>query len=181
MTALTDQEKPGFYSVSFSPLAKYYQLTNQGPSLPYDVVLSCSDPDFSLLLESNDDLNETLKKYDLPTTTYGTINIANHTLNYMEMRPPNFDGSGETKYPVLFNCYGGPVSQQVTKRFSINWLISLSSEPELEYIVVTVDGRGTGFIGRKSRVGVHGQLGILESYDQAAAAEYTPSRSILIC
>jgi hypothetical protein len=35
-----------------------------------------------------------------------------------------------------------------------------------------VDGRGTGFMGRKSRVGIRGRLGELESYDQAAAAEY---------
>ena len=44
------------------------------------------------------------------------------------------------------------------------------SEPRLEYLVVEVDGRGTGFTGRKSRVGVRTQLGTLESRDQAAAA-----------
>ena len=48
----------------------------------------------------------------------------------------------------------------------------VASEPRLEYLVVEVDGRGTGFMGRKSRVGVREQLGVLESRDQAAAAAY---------
>jgi dipeptidyl aminopeptidase B len=171
MTALTDPSSQGYYSVSFSPRAKYYQLTNFGPSVPYDVVLSPSDPTFSLLLQSNQYLNETLQKFDLPSTVYGTIKVDNYTLNYREFRPPNFDGSGNTKYPVLFHCYGGPVSQTVAKVFDMDWHKWLSSDPELEYVIVEVDGRGTGFMGRKSRVGVHGQLGILEAYDQAAAAE----------
>jgi dipeptidyl aminopeptidase len=98
-----------------------------------------------------------------------------HDLNYREIRPPNFDQSGKTKYPVLFYCYGGPVSQNVDKRYSVDWLFWLASEPRLEYLVVQVDGRGTGFMGRKMRAGVRGQLGILEAEDQAHAAAYPPS------
>ena len=176
MTSLTDTDKDGFYEVSFSPLAQYYQLSYWGPEIPYQKVLSTTDPSFSILLEDNSYLNETLRKFDLPKYEYGTINVDGFTLNYREIRPPNFDDSGNIKYPVLFHCYGGPVSQTVDKKFLIDWHLWLASEPRLEYLVVEVDGRGTGFMGRKSRVGIREQLGVLESRDQAAAAAYLRSK-----
>jgi dipeptidyl aminopeptidase B len=171
MVALTDQDTDGFYSVSFSPQAQYYQLNYEGPELPYQSVLSTSNSSFRMDLENNEALNETLKKFDMPSRAYGTLKVDGYTLNYRETRPPNFDDSGRTKYPVLFNCYGGPASQIVDKRYSVDWHSWLTSEPRLEYLVVQFDGRGTGYMGRKSRVGVRGQLGVLESADQAAAAE----------
>jgi dipeptidyl aminopeptidase B len=174
LTPLTDPNKDGYYSVSFSPMAQYYELTYRGPEIPYQSVLSTYDPQFSIVLENNAHLNDTLLKFDLPQYKYGTIKVDGYTLNYRETRPPNFDDSGKTKYPVLFRCYGGPVSQTVAKMFLIDWHLWLTSEPRLEYLVVEVDGRGTGFMGRKSRAGIRGQLGTLESYDQAAAATYTP-------
>ena len=176
MTSLTDPDKDGYYKTSFSPLARYYELSYLGPEIPYQKVLSTTDPTFSILLEDNAYLNETLRKFDLPQQEYGTIEVDGYTLNYREIRPPNFDDSGKTKYPVLFFCYGGPVSQYVDKQFNIDWHSWLASEPRLEYIVVTVDGRGTGFMGRKSRVGVREHLGVLESRDQAAAGAYLQSK-----
>ena len=174
LKSLTDSRKEGFYRVSFSPLAHYYQLSYEGPEIPYQSVRSTSDPNFQLILEDNESLNTTLKRFDLPIHVYGTIQVDGFTLNYREIRPPNFDDTGKTKYPVLFHCYGGPVSQTVQKKFGIDWHNWLASEPRLEYIIVEVDGRGTGYMGRKSRVGVRGRLGELESYDQAAAAAYSP-------
>ena len=42
----------------------------------------------------------------------------------------------------------------------------------LNYIVVVVDGRGTGFKGRKLRSPVKGNLGYWETIDQINAARY---------
>lgn len=42
----------------------------------------------------------------------------------------------------------------------------------LNYIVVVVDGRGTGFKGRKLRNPVKGNLGYWETIDQINAARY---------
>lgn len=80
------------------------------------------------------------------------------------------------RYPVLFNIYGGPGSQETGKRFrrTANWRTYVSSDPELEYIVLTVDNRGTGFKGRAFRSLVTGKLGRLEAEDQVwAAREYS--------
>jgi len=171
MTALTDVNTEAWHEVSFSPKAQYYLLSYLGPSVPRQSVLSTHDANFLLPLENNTVLSDTLQRFDLPQIEYGTIKVDGYTLNYKEIRPPNFDGSGDIKYPVLFAPYGGPVAQQVHKTFQVTWEMFLASEPRLEYITVVLDGRGTGFMGRRSRAPIRGQLGILESYDQFTAAK----------
>lgn len=173
LAELTDTNKDGYYHVSFSPLAQYYLLTYAGPDIPYQYVLSTTDPSFRVLEEDNSQLGDYLKKYDLPYRVYGTVKMNGYSFNYNEIRPPNFDDSGKTKYPVLFHIYGGPVSQIVDKAFIIDWHFWIASEPRLEYLVVQIDCRGTGFMGRKLRTGIRGQLGYLESSDLATAAEYS--------
>jgi hypothetical protein len=64
--------------------------------------------------------------------------------------------------------YGGPHSQTVDLRFSRDWHEYIACA--LEYIVVVVDGRGTGFKGRKLRNPVKGNLGYWETVDQVNAA-----------
>jgi hypothetical protein len=90
-------------------------------------------------------------------------------MNALEMRPPRMDDSGRTKYPVLFKVYGGPGSQEVDARFKIDWHQWLVTAND--YVVVVVDGRGTGYRGRKFRNPVKGNLGYWEVKDQIAAAK----------
>ena len=90
----------------------------------------------------------------------------------MELLPPNFDDSGRTKYPVLFRVYGGPYSQMVHTRFDRDWHAYLACG--LKYVVVMVDGRGTGFKGRRLRNPVRENLGYWETRDQIEAARCVP-------
>ncbi len=55
-------------------------------------------------------------------------------------------------------------------RFKRDWHHYLACG--LGYVVVMVDGRGTGFKGRKHRNMVKGNLGYWETKDQIAAAKY---------
>ena len=89
-------------------------------------------------------------------------------MHYVEMRPPTFDSSGRTKYPVLFQVYGGPGSQLVDTKYKVDWHTYLCVA--LNYIVVRVDGRGTGMKGRRYRDWVRGKLGSVEVDDQVEAA-----------
>jgi len=106
-------------------------------------------------------------------------------LNVMELRPPHMDDSGRTKYPVLFRVYvglpsglahpahvftryGGPGSQLVTQKYGVDWHYYLSAS--LQYVVVIVDGRGTGRKGRRLRNPVKSNLGYWETKDQVEAA-----------
>lgn len=103
-------------------------------------------------------------------TNYCFIFLYLLDMNVLEIVPPNFDDSGATKYPVLFHVYGGPASQLVSKRYRVSWSSVLSSDPDLQCIVVSVDGRGTGFMGRKFLTEIQGRIGVYESLDQLEVA-----------
>ncbi|GMG30191.1 unnamed protein product [Ambrosiozyma monospora] len=86
--------------------------------------------------------------------------------------------SRKKKYPLLFFVYGGPGSQLVEQRYSISFSQVVAAE--LDAVVVTVDGRGTGFKGKKFRNIVAENLGYYEVRDQVAAAKLWINRKTYI-
>lgn len=167
--ALTDTSKDGFYDAKFSVGGSYALLSYQGPDIPWQKVIStpsASEP-YESLVEDNPLLSKKAREHELPIMAYSTVTVDNTELNIVEYRPPHFDKN--KKYPVLFHMYNGPGSQQVTKRFNVDFSAYIASS--LGYIVVTLDGRGTGFIGRSSRCIVRGNLGHYEAQDQISAAK----------
>ncbi|KAI0640694.1 dipeptidyl aminopeptidase [Trametes meyenii] len=168
-TALTDTTSPGYYTASFSPKGEFYLLSYKGPHAPWQRIVRVDDNAFDYVLTENPQLNETLSQYELPIVTHSTIESDGYELNVLEMRPPRMDDSGRTKYPVLFRVYGGPGSQLVDVRFQHDW--HTYAVAELQYIVVIVDGRGTGFRGRALRNPVKNNLGAWETIDQINAAK----------
>lgn len=172
LQAVTDISQEGYYSLSFSSGAGYALVNYQGPKIPWQKVISTpSNPvQYEHVVEENKGLADLAKKYELPIKIYGTINVDGVELNYMERRPPHFNP--KKKYPVLFYQYSGPGSQLVAKKFAVDFQMNIAS---LGYICVTVDGRGTGFIGRKNRVLIREHLGHWESHDQIAAAQHWAS------
>ncbi|KAK6336411.1 hypothetical protein TWF696_001969 [Orbilia brochopaga] len=167
-TALTNDSADGVYGASFSSKAGYALLSYDGPGIPWQKVIG-TDPKstYSETIETNDNLKSLVSQYELPTKHFSTVNIDGFDLNVVERRPPHFNP--KLKYPVLFQVYGGPGSQQVSKSFGVDFQSYLAAA--MNYIVVTVDGRGTGFIGRQARVCVRGNLGKWEAHDQIAAAK----------
>ncbi|KAI0396057.1 dipeptidyl peptidase IV N-terminal region-domain-containing protein [Xylariaceae sp. FL0594] len=166
---VTDTSTEGYYSASFSRKGGYALVTYHGPKVPSQKVISTpSNPDaYEHVVEENKELAERAKVHELPLLVYGTVTVDDVELNYVERRPPHFDP--HKKYPVLFQQYSGPGSQSVSKKFAVDFQSYVAAA--LGYIVVTVDGRGTGFIGRKARVVVRKNLGHWEAHDQIAAAQ----------
>ncbi|KAK6541047.1 hypothetical protein TWF694_008425 [Orbilia ellipsospora] len=168
LVPVTNTTTDGFYDASFSSKSRYCLLSYNGPGIPWQKVIE-TDPKstYEQVLETNDGLKSLVGQYELPTRHFSTINVDGFELNVVERRPPHFNP--KLKYPVLFQVYGGPGSQQVSKSFKVDFQSYIAGA--LDYIVVTVDGRGTGLIGRKARVIVRGDLGKWESHDQIAAAK----------
>ncbi|OCF39775.1 dipeptidyl aminopeptidase [Kwoniella heveanensis CBS 569] len=171
LTALTDTSSPGYYTVSFSPGGRYYVLAYKGPEVPWQRLMETGEEEDRIneLLEGNAKLNETLSEFVRPIITRTTIESDGYELNMLEMLPPNIDTSGRKKYPVLIRVYGGPGSQMVSNRFDRDWHTFLVTS--MKYVVIMIDGRGTGFKGRNLRNPVRDDLGHWEVVDQIAAAK----------
>lgn len=165
-------EGEGWFSASFSSGARFLALSYRGPEIPYQHLIDLHTGEVEVL-EDNKKLSNLLSTYELPSNNYGEVDIGTAKVNYVERLPPNFNSS--QTYPVLFFVYGGPNSQLVTKTFGFSFPDVVASQ--LNAIVVTVDGRGTGFKGRKFRSVVRDNLGNYEVIDQVAAAKHWGSKS----
>ena len=172
----SNPDHEGYYDVSFSTGATFALVNYQGPDIPWQEIRTA--PGFmghlwKFRFEGNTGLAQMAAEYELPIEIYQTINIEGVDLNLVERRPPHFD---ETKsYPVLFQLYGGPGSQVVNKKFGVDFQTYVASN--LGYIVVTLDGRGTGFIGRKARTLIRGHIGYYEGLDQITVAKTWAKKS----
>lgn len=176
LSHVSNPAQEGYYEVSFSTGVGFALLSYHGPDIPWQEIRTT--PGFmghlwQYRIESNADLAQAAAEYDLPIEIYQTINIEGVDLNLVERRPPHFDEN--KRYPVLFQLYGGPGSQLVNKKFTVDFQAYVASQ--LGYVVVTLDGRGTGFIGRKVRTLVRGHIGFYEAMDQIAAAKMWAKRS----
>jgi dipeptidyl-peptidase-4 len=89
-------------------------------------------------------------------------------LNGWMIKPPDFDPT--RRYPVLFFVYGGPGSQTVLDSWGGSTYLWHTMLAQKGYIVASVDNRGTGGRGRDFMKIVYGQLGVVETQDQIAAA-----------
>ncbi len=121
-------------------------------------------------LEDNKELAEKMKEYAFGDIHFTKIKGANDTLYAWIIRPPNFNKKNQ--YPVLMYQYSGPGSQQVNDNFPVGNFFWHEMLAQKGYIIVCVDGTGTGLRGEEFRKKTYLQLGRYESEDQIAAAEY---------
>lgn len=176
LDTVVDENVPAFWDASFSSEGHYYILSYKGPDVPYQELYEVDKSDPIKTITDNAELYKKLQEYNLPKVNYFELSHPTGvTMNVQQVLPPNFDPS--KKYPVLFHPYGGPNSQQVTKRLpSYDWTQYLTSDTELNFIIYVVDNRGTGFKGRAYRNVLHGRFGEIEGDDQIWAAKEILSR-----
>ncbi|KAJ4992164.1 pheromone maturation dipeptidyl aminopeptidase [Stagonosporopsis vannaccii] len=159
----------GYHAASFSAGGSFALITYKGPGIPWQKIISTpsNSQKFEKILEENKSLERFAAAHELPILKYDTIEVDGFKLNVLERRPPHFNE--KKKYPVLFYQYSGPGSQQVDRKFTVDFQSFIASS--LGYIVVTVDGRGTGYLGRKHRCITRGNIGHYEALDQIAAGK----------
>lgn len=118
----------------------------------------------------NTALKNRLQPFDLPQKEFFELTTEKgHVLNTWMIKPKNFDPS--KKYPVLMHQYSGPGSQQVKNSWNsiddyFHFLLSQEG-----YIIVCVDGRGTGYKGAAFKKVTYKELGKYEVEDQIDAAK----------
>lgn len=119
---------------------------------------------------SNESLESKLAAYNItPKEFFPLITEKGNKLNAWIIKPTDFDA--KKKYPVLMYQYSGPGSQSVANQWNSSndyWYYMLAQKG---YIVVCVDGRGTGFKGADFKKCTYKELGKYEVEDQIDAAK----------
>ena len=116
-----------------------------------------------------------LKDYKLGTTEFLTLKGNDGTDLYGRiLKPANFDAS--KKYPVLVYVYGGPHAQMVTNSWlggARLWMDAFATNED--YIVFTLDNRGSANRGFAFESVIHRNVGDTEMEDQLKGIDYLQS------
>lgn len=160
----------GTNAASFSADMSLFINTHTSSTSPATYTLHQSDNGKLLrTILDNKEVLEKLENYALPEKEYGTIAISGYDLNMYTIKPIDFDPNKE--YPVLLYQYSGPGSQLVSDSWlgaNDYWHMLLTQH---DYIVVCVDGRGTGYKGSEFKKLTQKELGKYEVIDQIRIAQ----------
>lgn len=161
----------GSASASFSPDMKFFMLRYNNITTPPVYTLHSSASPMKVLRTLEDNAALKSRYASIPHREFFTFTSEpGVTLNGYILKPAGFDAA--RKYPVVMYQYSGPGSQQVLNEWSIGWMDWYAANG---YIIICVDGRGTGGRGRAFMDVVYKNLGHYETIDQLAAARYAAS------
>ncbi|XP_066264428.1 dipeptidyl aminopeptidase-like protein 6 isoform X1 [Branchiostoma lanceolatum] len=155
-----------FYDATFSKNQKWYTLHCLGPAVPRVTLHSTTD-EIVTTLENNGVLRKRVSATQWPSYRYQDYTIDGNTYWAEMILPPDF--SEDSKYPVLLDVYGGPGTQKVQETYRANWATYLASTEGV--IVVSFDGRGSGYQGDKVLYELHEKFGTVEVKDQIFVAK----------
>lgn len=159
-------EKEGFSSGDFAPNCKFmmkkYSNTTTPPAY---TICDASGKTIRSVVDNASFRNKVGAK--LAQREFFTMTSDGNTLNGYIIKPQDFNTA--KKYPVIMYQYSGPGSQEVLNQWKYDWMDCFSAAG---YVVICVDGRGTGGRGRAFCDIVYKNLGHYETIDQIAAANY---------
>lgn len=173
---LTDRE--GWNTAFFSGDFQYFVNTWSDYNTPYVFTTRTREGKLINTIEDNKAVKQLVSDYGFCkrepfsfTTSEGVV------LNGWMVKPKDFDAN--KKFPVIMHQYSGPGSQQVTNSWSAGSMgqggAFDSYLAQEGFIVVSVDGRGTGGRGSEFEKCTYLNLGNLESKDQVETALYVGS------
>lgn len=164
-------KEPGTYRINFSNGCRYYISNFSDANTPPTFTIHNAAGKQLVVLEDNAALKKRMELYGDERKEFGELTTSeNVKLNYYIIKPANFDSTKQ--YPVFFYVYGGPGHQQVTNSYGYSdyyWHRMLAQN---NYIVVCVDGRGTGGRGAEFKKVTYKQLGKYECIDVIEAAKW---------
>ena len=154
-------------------------LECQGPTLPQSFLVEMragagtagSNYSLALVLNSNDQLQNLMKTMSSPATETVRIPVPDSPddrhLRVKFYYPPELRKSEFIPFPLVLHVYSGPGSQLVTDKYRVDFNTYLASG--LSYIVMEVDGYGSGGQGEEHETKIKNRLGELERLDQMTA------------
>lgn len=170
---LTHQE--GWNSAIFSGDFQYFINVWSNYNAPF-VYTTCKNDGKTIATNvDNHELKAKIQQYGwAKRETFSFTTSEGIKLDGWMIKPADFDAS--RKYPVIMYQYGGPGSQQVINSWSAGSVGQGGAFDQYlaqqGFIVVCVDGRGTGGRGADFEKSTYLNLGRSEAKDQVEAASY---------
>lgn len=173
---LTDRE--GWNTAFFSGDFQYFVNTWSDYNTPYVFTTRTREGKLINTIEDNKAVKQLASDNGFcKREPFSFTNSEGVVLNGWMVKPKDFDAN--KKYPVIMHQYSGPGSQQVTNSWSAGSMgqggAFDSYLAQEGFIVVSVDGRGTGGRGSEFEKCTYLNLGNLESKDQVETALYVGS------
>lgn len=159
----------GTNRASFSKNSNYFINTFSDVNTPPVYSLRNAEGNVLKVIKNNAALKSVVAGYNLSKKEFSTINVNGNDLNMYTIKPTNFDSN--KKYPILMYQYSGPGSQNVSNSWNGSndyWHQMLAQNG---YMIICVDGRGTGLKGRDFKKITQKQLGKYEVEDQISVAK----------
>lgn len=172
-TKLSTRE--GTNNAIFSKNQKYYINTFSNITTPPVITLNDNTGKVLTTLVDNKALIKKVASLNMPSKELFTFTTTDGVeLNGWMMKPINFDAN--KKYPVILHQYSGPGSQEVLD----TWRIGARNDGGMfeaymasqGFIMVCVDGRGTGGRGNDFEKCTYMSIGVKEARDQVETALY---------
>ncbi len=170
---LTNQE--GWNTAIFSGDYQYFVNTWSDYNTPYVYTTRKNDGKIIATNVDNHELKAKTLQYGwTKRETFSFTTSEGIKLDGWIVKPADFSAS--KKYPVIMYQYSGPGSQQVVNSWNAGAMGQGGAFDQYlaqqGFIVVCVDGRGTGGRGADFEKSTYLKLGDLESKDQVEAASY---------
>ncbi len=171
-------ELNGTNNADFSKSFQYFINTHSSAEQPNTYTLRDFNGKTLRELQNNNSALKKLQSDGFVNKEFFQIpNKNGDQMNAWMIKPKDF--SPNKKYPVLMYQYSGPGSQQVSNAWDGRNTIWFNLLAQKGYIVLCVDGRGTGYRGTKYKKATYKNLGKYEIEDQITAAQWIGSQSFV--
>lgn len=169
---ISPKDQVGTHGYLFSPDAKWAVHTfSTLDSPPVHTLVEIDSHRVASSLEDNQEIRERMKSIGTSPTEFLKLDIGNGIVfDAWMIKPKDFDAS--KKYPIFIYVYGEPHAQTVLNEWGAAQIDFHRVVAELEYVVVSIDNRGTpapkGAAWRRS---IFGSLGPLSTEEQEAGLQ----------
>uniref|UniRef100_A0A914KW76 Uncharacterized protein n=1 Tax=Meloidogyne incognita TaxID=6306 RepID=A0A914KW76_MELIC len=172
-----------FHESHFSPIKKnnnsnfstqFVSLNCKGPGPPHFLIAKLNSDGNKLekVLDfgRNEALEQALHAYRLPSVHFTNIKLKNGIESLVKILVPYGvsleEKRPEKRFPVLIDVYAGPGTQKVTEEWLSANMFDVFFASSMDYVVVFIDGRGSGHQGWRMKQPLYGNFGTVEIDDQ---------------
>jgi dipeptidyl-peptidase-4 len=162
-------EVAGRHYINMSPNGRYYIDKYSNVNTPASISLYSNKGKLLETFVDNQEVEDYISNHFYsPRELFSFTTEEGVELDGYVIKPRDFD---ENKaYPMVLNIYGGPGAQSVYNEFGVNgWEQYLAQQG---YVIASVNNRGSGGYGSAFEKVVYKNLGVHESADFVATANY---------